>query len=559
MIPVSEDNIQSRFDAILCLKPSEESTARVMKRIRQTIQNQTIKKIDIWSFLMKNKPTQLITAAAILIGIYIGFVCLGQPGIVWADVVHNVEQTKTVQFRLLVKTTDMPDAEIRVYDSSEYGSRLDLYVDGKNTVKIYSPKNNNESIMVTPDGHVLSRTTFTDDQRQQMLQRQKDPREFVKLFLAGNPKKLDKQTIDGVQTEGLEVTSPKVGGGMFENATGRIWADMKTQFPVQMEIDGISGGGTIQSHIVMDQFIWDAPLDAGEFEPNIPTAAQPVIEMKMADIDEKSLIEGLRFFAEQSGGNYPSNLAPMTVDAEFRQIHKDKGNDQPFAAEEMEKLSYLTAAGQYYQGLVEKDCALEYHGDAVTASDADRELLRWKISDDEFRVVYGDLRVDTVADKNKLLDMALALSGAKLEPDKRGPVMRILGLGEKDMIRGLGVWLELLDGRYPNSLESKAAIKQADRLLRGKFGSPDQPNKQKQELLKAKTYDIFFASAFYDKLVQEKKELVYYGDKITVEDSDRVLIRWKISKKNYRVIFGNLDSKSVTAEELAELEKQPQK
>jgi hypothetical protein len=334
---------------------------------------------------------------------------------------------------------------------------------------------------------------------------------------------------------------------------------MKTHFPVRMEIDGVSGGGKIQSHVVMDQFVWDAPLDAGEFEPNIPTAAHPAIEMKMADIDEKNLIEGLLFFAKQSGGRYPSSLAPMTVDAEFRQICKDKGDNQPFTAQEMEKLSFLTVVGQFYQGLVEKNCAMEYHGDTVTAGDADRELLRWKISDDEFRVIYGDLHTDTVADTNKLLDTALALSGAKLEPDKRGPVMRILSLNEKDMIRGLGVWLELLDGRYPSNLEPKAAIKQADRLLGEKFGSPDQSDKQKQELLKAKTYDVFFASTFYNKLVQEKKEPVYYGDKITVEDSGRILIRWKISNKNYRVVFGNLTSKSVTAQELAELEKQSPK
>ena len=306
----------------------------------------------------------------------------------------------------------------------------------------------------------------------------------------------------------------------------------------------------------MDQFTWDAPLNVEMFEPNIPVTAEPVIKMKMADIDEKSLIKGLRFFAEQSGGAYPDSLAPMTINAQFQQIRRDKHDNQSLTVEEQTKLSFLTAAGQFYQRLVEKDCAVEYHGDTVTASDADKELLKWKISDDEFRVIYGDLHIDTVADKSKLLETALALSGKKIEQDERGPVMRMLSLSDKDLIRGLRGWLELLEGRYPDSLETKTALQQASPLLGKKYGLPDQPDKEKQKLLKSKTYDIFFASAFYEKLVRENKEPVYYGDKITVADSDRILLRWKISSKNYRVIFGNLDSKSITAQELAELEKQ---
>jgi len=181
--------------------------------------------------------------------------------------------------------------------------------------------------------------------------------------------------------------------------------------------------------------------------------------------------------------------------------------------------------------------------------------MRWKISDNEYRVIYGDLRVETIVDRNKLLDMALKISGEKLPPGKRSKVLRILSLNEKDVIRGLGVWLELLDGQYPNSLEPKVAIKQADSLLGKKYGNREQASQEKKKEIEEKVYDVFFASAFYDKLVRAKKDVAYYGDKITVEDSGKVLMRWKLSKDKYRVVFGNLTRKSVTAKELAELEK----
>ncbi|MHC4284690.1 MAG: hypothetical protein ACYSWZ_17225, partial [Planctomycetota bacterium] len=78
--------------------------------------------------------------------------------------------------------------------------------------------------------------------------------------------------------------------------------------------------------------------------------------------------------------------------------------------------------------------------------------------------------------KQKLLDMALKMSGSKLPPGKRGKVLRMLSLNEKDVIRGLGVWLELLDGEYPNSLDPKVALKQAEALWRAKHGgvSPEK-------------------------------------------------------------------------------------
>jgi len=148
--------------------------------------------------------------------------------------------------------------------------------------------------------------------------------------------------------------------------------------------------------------------------------------------------------------------------------------------------------------------------------------------------------------KEKLLDMAIKMSGADLPPEKRGKALRMLSLNEKDVIRGLGVWLELLDGRYPKSLEPKVAIKQADSLLAAKYGSRKQANKEKKKEIEGKVYDIFFASAFYDKLIREKKDVAYYGHKITVEDSSKILMRWKISNDRYRVIYGDLSIKEVT-------------
>jgi len=66
------------------------------------------------------------------------------------------------------------------------------------------------------------------------------------------------------------------------------------------------------------------------------------------------------------------------------------------------------------------------------------------------------------------------------------------------------------------------------------------------------------ASMFYAKLLDEDQEqdrdIAYYGGTVTADDSEAVLMRWKLSNGQYRVIFGDLTVETVTAERLAKLE-----
>jgi hypothetical protein len=68
---------------------------------------------------------------------------------------------------------------------------------------------------------------------------------------------------------------------------------------------------------------------------------------------------------------------------------------------------------------------------------------------------------------------------------------------------------------------------------------------------------ILGLGAFYEELVEDKKDPTYYGDTIGLGDSGKVLLRWRLDNGQYRVIFGDLRAKTVTAEELSEL-KEPE-
>jgi len=57
----------------------------------------------------------------------------------------------------------------------------------------------------------------------------------------------------------------------------------------------------------------------------------------------------------------------------------------------------------------------------------------------------------------------------------------------------------------------------------------------------------------YEYLAHQGKQVWYYGDSIDPEDSEAVLVQWKLSDGRYRVIFADLSTKAVSAEESIKL------
>jgi hypothetical protein len=66
--------------------------------------------------------------------------------------------------------------------------------------------------------------------------------------------------------------------------------------------------------------------------------------------------------------------------------------------------------------------------------------------------------------------------------------------------------------------------------------------------------NVLAAKARYEYLIQKFKDVVYYGDSVDPRDSNAVLIQWKVSEGEYRVVFGDLREETVSAEELIRLQ-----
>lgn len=125
--------------------------------------------------------------------------------------------------------------------------------------------------------------------------------------------------------------------------------------------------------------------------------------------------------------------------------------------------------------------------------------------------------------------------------------------GQENAIDGLRLFAEAV-GKYPDSLELKAFSEEYEEHF-----APD-PNLYEGLPEDERTTKIneglamLAPTMFYLTLVEEGKEPVYYGKTVSINDTTKVLLKWKQEEGQYGVILGDLSVRSVTTQELAKLE-----
>jgi hypothetical protein len=227
--------------------------------------------------IMKNPITKFAAAALIIIAVTLGlfeFSGTGTtPGVVWAKVLEKTEQIPAVVYDMTVEI-EQPGGEnlvlpSRNYVAGDYGTRSDMYIDGKLSKIGYRLPTQKVAYVVRVDQKKYWRFELSDEGAAQG-QDPDDPRTWLKNMLSGGGyTELGRAEINGVVVEGVECNGPDLGG---EDCFMRVWVDVETNLPVQiiMEMLGKEGGQMRMHKYVMENFEWNASLDEKTFEPNIP-------------------------------------------------------------------------------------------------------------------------------------------------------------------------------------------------------------------------------------------------------------------------------------------------
>ena len=374
------------------------------------------------STIMKSHITKLAAAAAIIIAILVGMPFLSSNGssVALADVLERIEQTRAFMYRMKMTMTGarmsgLPDGkqemEGTIVISNEYGMKWEMNITDPNTgnqvtTEMYIIPEQKVMLSLMPAQKKYMRMEFEDDLLDRMKKQNNDPRVIIKQLMGCEYTELGRSVIDGVVVEGFKTTDPQYAMGMAEDINTTLWVDVKTWLPVLLEMDIKMNEKMSMKGIVYD-YQWDIPVDAGEFKPVIPDdyTAFPTDGMKIPSMNEETAIEGLKFFVEISG-KYPKKIDLMSLMQEFQTLkdRKDLTEAGKRLDEEMGQLTMeersnkimelmqpVQSLGMFYMMLMQDKKEPAYYGQSVGPDDAEAVLMRWKVSEGRYRVIFGDL------------------------------------------------------------------------------------------------------------------------------------------------------------------------
>ena len=400
------------------------------------------------STIMKSPITKLAAAAVIIIAILVGLPFFSSNGssVVLADVLERIEQTQAFMYRMKMTMTGammsgMPDEKKEMEStftiSNDYGMKMEMTTTDANSGKkemtqlMYIIPAKRTAISLMPKQKKYMRMEFDDDLLARMKKQNNDPREMIKQIMGCEYTELGRSVIDGKDVEGFRTTDPTFYGGAMEHVECTLWVDVEKWLPLRIEMD-FKMNEEMRIQGVIYDFQWDIPVDASVFEPVIPEdfTALTTEAMKMPGMTEEAAVEGLKFFAEITG-QYPKKLNLLNLLQEFSAIKNSKNlTDAGLKSKEemsqapkdgkmkqtMEMMLKVQSLGMFYMTLIQDKKEPAYYGDTVTVQDVEKVLLRWNISDNQYRVIFGDLStLDVSAEKLAELEKS-SIDGDKI-PD----------------------------------------------------------------------------------------------------------------------------------------------
>ena len=363
-----------------------------------------------WRIIMNNKMTKLAAAAMIVIGVFVGFAIFsGTSSVSWAQVRQQVAAVKAVMYKAKVNATENGQPfqlQIEATLADEHGTRMDAYMGDQLLGTSFTLADTKTHISIFPAQKKYIEVALTEEIRIE----NGDPKLIVEAFLGGDYKKLGRREINGVTVEGVQSNdvSPTEGvpggGGLMEALEGlsakviaSLWVDVATGWPVEITLDITDENGGEQMTIVVSDFQWDAQIDPTTFASVIPEGYELMYKVNAENLEEgNQLVEGLKYFAQINDGKYPAKLSIRDVVGEIGNIYRAKSGDPSFQIDDSQ-VSTLKYGAQFFGELEAEGKDPVYRGATVTAADSDKVLLRWKLDDGRYRVIFGDLRIEDVS------------------------------------------------------------------------------------------------------------------------------------------------------------------
>ena len=257
-----------------------------------------MKPSEIWRFIMESKITRYSAAAVVVLAITLvlfgPFGTPGNSGVVLADVQQKIADTETMiirgtkTFTRLGEDDDVIEInglrcefDLVKYSSKQLGLIEEGRVDGKLIYRITFNRPKRQAVLVLPPWKKYGAMAATDEQMR--LMENLSPEGIINMLLAGEHKKLGRDTIDGVEVEGFEFQQPDLFVDLFpkpifdiQTLKGKVWIGIKEQLPIWVEGDFFFGKSfltlfnEVRLHEVNVVDKYDVELDDKIFDTDVP-------------------------------------------------------------------------------------------------------------------------------------------------------------------------------------------------------------------------------------------------------------------------------------------------
>jgi outer membrane lipoprotein-sorting protein len=257
----------------------------------------------------------------------------------------------------------------------------------------------------SPGIHINPKTkTF-----QRMPTRQDKPSPFMlfdKLgaFSGQADRKLGEKEIDGAKAWGFEIDGKKIDSDAYPGPV-EIWVGTESNLPVFLRYE-MKSPAMPAMILRMDHFQWNIDLSPKLFLAEAPPG---YTEEQKSDVEnhgpEKVLQEitfALKTYAELCGGHYP-HITRTFGEPVRDEMYKAAGFSYPGTVEQMlhdkQYHKVRDAAGGFagFNRILQANSDVAYFGKTVGPKDKDKVLLRWKLDDGRYQIIFGDLRAEIVS------------------------------------------------------------------------------------------------------------------------------------------------------------------
>jgi len=240
------------FDA-----PDSEHRNELKKRLLNVFPKHRLQRTDhtvrVWRTIMKSRMPRLAAAAVIIVGVLIGIGVIGNgTSIALAEVLDRIMDISSFAYRLKVNVPDNfqgpagkpRNIQMRMLVSDEYGMRMDVYDDksGQNRLaaRSYVLLKEQKMVSLLVKQKKYLRYDLSDDMWKEMEKESRNPRAIIEQFVNSPYTDLGDDVIDGIEVIGYESRDVSITGEDFGRTTARLWVDIKTKLPVQVEIQGFT-------------------------------------------------------------------------------------------------------------------------------------------------------------------------------------------------------------------------------------------------------------------------------------------------------------------------------